>query len=114
MAPRYVFQVNVAEALASVARQGMGICLLPSYIAVNYLRDGSLVRLLPNFRLRNATSMRSIPRGAFSTPRSNLDRLPSRKNCPERLQLENRVLETSATGPRTRPGLLQSLQQSFN
>ncbi|KXJ31194.1 MULTISPECIES: LysR family transcriptional regulator [Pseudomonas] len=93
VAPRYVFQVNVAEALASVARQGMGICLLPSYIAVNYLRDGSLVRLLPNFRLRERTIHALYPSRRFLDAKIKtwIDFL--KEELPERLQVENLVLE---------------------
>ncbi len=45
------FRVNVAEAMSSAAEAGMGICLLPDYVAAPALQRGSLVRLLPNFRL---------------------------------------------------------------
>lgn len=49
--PRDTFMVNVAEALAGAARAGMGVCLLPGYVAAPALRQGELVRLLPERRL---------------------------------------------------------------
>ncbi|WP_043248154.1 LysR family transcriptional regulator [Pseudomonas knackmussii] len=49
--PRDTFMVNVAEALAGAARANMGICLLPSYVAAPALRQGELVRVLPEHRL---------------------------------------------------------------
>ncbi|WP_421684090.1 LysR family transcriptional regulator [Stutzerimonas urumqiensis] len=49
--PPVAFQVNVAEAIAQAAEAGMGICLLPDYVAANLLVQGRLVRLLPEHRL---------------------------------------------------------------
>ncbi|MGI4981805.1 MAG: LysR family transcriptional regulator [Janthinobacterium lividum] len=45
------FRVNVAEALDQAIREGMGIGMLPSYAALDGLRDGSLVRLFAHYRL---------------------------------------------------------------
>lgn len=50
--PAEAFQVNVAESLARAAQAGMGFCLLPSFVACQPLREGSLLRLLPEHRLR--------------------------------------------------------------
>ena len=49
--PGDVFQVNVAEAMAQAAEAGLGVCLLPDYVAVGSYRRGALVRLLPHYRL---------------------------------------------------------------
>lgn len=49
--PGNVFQVNVAEAMAQAAQAGLGICLLPDYVAVDSYQRGSLVRVLPHYRL---------------------------------------------------------------
>ena len=46
------FTVNVSEALAEAIREGMGIGPLPISVALPALRDGSLVRVLPEHRLR--------------------------------------------------------------
>jgi len=45
-------QVNIAESLVVAIRAGMGIGMLPVYAAVAGLQDGTLVRVLPNHRLR--------------------------------------------------------------
>lgn len=68
--PGNVFQVNVAEAMAKAAEAGLGICLLPDYVAVGSYQRGSLVRLLPHYRLHEKTSMHSTLPGDFWMPRS--------------------------------------------
>ncbi|MGG2399364.1 LysR family transcriptional regulator [Pseudomonas sp. SH1-B] len=50
--PAEHFQVNVAEALVKAAQAGMGFCLLPSFVASQPLREGRLLRILPQHRLR--------------------------------------------------------------
>lgn len=49
--PGETFKVNVAEAMAKAAEAGMGICLLPDFVAAPALRRGTLLRLLPQYRL---------------------------------------------------------------
>jgi DNA-binding transcriptional LysR family regulator len=44
--------VNDAEALVEMIREGLGIGPLPISLALSGLRDGSLVRVLPDHRLR--------------------------------------------------------------
>lgn len=46
------FQVNVGDAMTEAISSGMGIGALPVYSAVAGLRDGSLVRVLPHYRLQ--------------------------------------------------------------
>jgi DNA-binding transcriptional LysR family regulator len=48
---RSVFQVNTADAMTEAVRAGIGIGALPVYSAIAGLRDGSLVRVLPQYRL---------------------------------------------------------------
>lgn len=45
------FQVNVAEATALALREGRGIGALPLWTAMSWLRDGTLVRVLPAYRM---------------------------------------------------------------
>ncbi|MDR5856723.1 LysR family transcriptional regulator [Caballeronia sp. LZ062] len=45
-------QVNIAESLAVAIREGMGIGMLPLYAAIEGLRNGSLVRVLPQHTLQ--------------------------------------------------------------
>ncbi len=49
--PGQSFQVNVSEAMVEAAAAGMGVCLLPNFVAARALREGSLVRLLPAWQL---------------------------------------------------------------
>lgn len=49
--PGQGFQVNVSEAMVQAAVAGMGVCLLPNFVAAQAMRDGSLVRLLPAWQL---------------------------------------------------------------
>lgn len=53
--PPPTFQVNVAEALAGALRAGVGIGALPMSTAVPPLRNGSLLRVLPEYRLQELT-----------------------------------------------------------
>ncbi|WP_349571332.1 LysR family transcriptional regulator [Azotobacter salinestris] len=59
------FQVNVAEAMAQTAAAGMGVCLLPSFVAAKALRQGTLKRLLPQFRLHQRSIYALYPSRSF-------------------------------------------------
>jgi hypothetical protein len=50
---RSPLQVNIAESLVVAIRERMGSGMLPLYAAVDGLRDGTLVRVLPNHTLQN-------------------------------------------------------------
>lgn len=63
--PGKTFKVNVAEAMSSAAEAGMGICLLPDYVAASALQRGSLVRLLPHFHLQEKTLYALYPSRRF-------------------------------------------------
>lgn len=63
--PAESFQVNVAESLAKAAQAGMGVCLLPSFVAAPAMRDGSLVRVLPEHRLRQRNIYAIYPSRRF-------------------------------------------------
>lgn len=63
--PGETFKVNVAEAMSSAAEAGMGICLLPDYVAVPALQRGSLVRVLPQFRLQEKSVYALYPSRRF-------------------------------------------------
>src|SRR5690606_39390886 len=67
------FRVNVAEAMSSAAEAGMGICLLPDYVAAPALQRGSLVRLLPHFRLPEKHIHRSEERRVGKEGKSRVD-----------------------------------------
>ncbi|MCU1717898.1 LysR family transcriptional regulator [Pseudomonas sp. 5P_3.1_Bac2] len=46
------FRVNLSDAMVEAAKQGMGVCVLPNFIAARAMRDGRLVRVLPQWRLQ--------------------------------------------------------------
>jgi DNA-binding transcriptional LysR family regulator len=46
------FQVNSADAMKTAIRSGMGMGVLPIYSVIDGLRDGSLVRVMPEYRLQ--------------------------------------------------------------
>ncbi|AYC32435.1 LysR family transcriptional regulator [Pseudomonas cavernae] len=50
--PSKAFHTNVAESMAKASQAGMGVSLLPFYTATEPLRDGKLLRLLADYRLR--------------------------------------------------------------
>ncbi|TCK84338.1 LysR family transcriptional regulator [Paraburkholderia sp. BL9I2N2] len=62
---RGALQVNIAEALVVAIREGMGIGMLPLYSAVEGLRNGTLVRVLPNHTLQNMNIYALYPSRKF-------------------------------------------------
>lgn len=50
--PEGGFQTNVADAMVRATEEGMGISLLPFFSATQALANGSLKRVLPQYRLR--------------------------------------------------------------
>ncbi|KQQ50739.1 LysR family transcriptional regulator [Pseudomonas sp. Leaf127] len=46
------FLVNSAEAMKTAIASGMGVGILPIYSAIDGLRDGTLVRVLPRYRFQ--------------------------------------------------------------
>ena len=63
--PGEVFKVNVAEAMARAAEAGLGVCLLPDYVAMDSYQRGSLVRLLPHYRLHEKSIYALYPSRRF-------------------------------------------------
>lgn len=58
-------QVNIAESLVVAIREGMGIGMLPLYAAIDGLRDGSLVRVLPQHTLQRMNIYALYPSRKF-------------------------------------------------
>lgn len=58
-------QVNIAESLVVAISEGMGIGMLPLYAAIGGLRDGSLVRVLPEHTLQNMNIYALYPSRKF-------------------------------------------------
>jgi DNA-binding transcriptional LysR family regulator len=58
-------QVNIAESLVVAIREGMGIGMLPVYSAIDGLRDGSMVRVLPEHTLQKMNIYALYPSRKF-------------------------------------------------
>lgn len=69
------FQANVAEALATGVREGMGIGVLPMGSAAAGLRNGDFVRIMPDYRacVTNAYALYPPPRYRVDTIRTWID-----------------------------------------
>lgn len=103
-APRrqWPFVVNVADAMADALRSGMGIGPLPMSTALDGLRDGSLARVLPAWRLRSHGIHALYPsrRHLEAKVRTFIDYL--RAVVPPLLEIETHALST-LTQPRASP-----------
>ena len=47
--PPALFQVNSADAMANAVRAGMGIAMLPNYVADGWIESGDIVRIMPDY-----------------------------------------------------------------
>ncbi|AUG07637.1 LysR family transcriptional regulator [Pseudomonas sp. S09G 359] len=65
IAPGNAFTTNVADAMVKATQEGMGIGLLPFFSAHPALQDGSLVRLLPAYTLRERSIFAVYPSRRF-------------------------------------------------
>ncbi len=63
--PGKTFQSNVAEANVHASEAGMGISLLPFYTATRSMGEGSLLRLLGDYRLRERNVYALYPSRRF-------------------------------------------------
>lgn len=74
------FMVNTADAMKTAIRSGMGVGVLPIYSAIDGLRDGSLVRVLPEYRLQELNLYAIYPSRQYRMPRSR----PGSSTCATR------------------------------
>lgn len=65
IAPGDSFRTNVADAMVKATQEGMGISLLPFFSVSQALQDGSLVRLLADYRLRERSVFAVYPSRRF-------------------------------------------------
>ncbi|NWC72471.1 LysR family transcriptional regulator [Pseudomonas sp. P7759] len=65
VSPGDTFRTNVADAMVKATQEGMGISLLPFFSVSQALQDGSLVRLLPDYRLRERSIFAVYPSRRF-------------------------------------------------
>ncbi|TRX74608.1 LysR family transcriptional regulator [Pseudomonas mangiferae] len=94
--PGQTFQVNVAESLAKAAQAGMGVCLLPFFVAAEPLREGKLLRVLPGYRLQKRGIFALYPSRLFLDAKIKtwVDFL--RDELPRAFAEDERVLENPA------------------
>ncbi|MCS3469111.1 DNA-binding transcriptional LysR family regulator [Pseudomonas sp. JUb42] len=59
------FTTNVADAMVKATQEGMGISLLPFFSTTQALREGTLLRLLPDYRLRERNIFALYPSRRF-------------------------------------------------
>jgi DNA-binding transcriptional LysR family regulator len=45
------FRANMSDAVMTLSAKGYGICLIPDFVAASALQNGSLVRVLPRYKL---------------------------------------------------------------
>ncbi|MDH0645319.1 LysR family transcriptional regulator [Pseudomonas sp. GD03858] len=90
---RQQFSVNVADALAQAAKENMGICLIPSYVAAAAITNGDLVCLLPHVRANQRSITAIYPSRHFldAKVRTWIDYL--KKYLPERLTADELILQ---------------------
>lgn len=65
VSPGDTFRTNVADAMVKATQEGMGISLLPFFSVSQSLQDGSLVRLLADYRLRERSIFAVYPSRRF-------------------------------------------------
>ncbi|MNI38463.1 HTH-type transcriptional regulator DmlR [compost metagenome] len=65
ISPAKTFQCNVAESMVKASEAGMGISLLPFHTATRPLSDGTLLRVLPTWRLRERNVYALYPSRRF-------------------------------------------------
>ena len=96
-------KVNLPEAACAAAAAGLGVCLLPGFVAARALQEGSLLRLLPGHRLHVREVFVLYPRGATWTPRSAPGWTSSGNACPWRSSVTGRSSTIGATGRKAQP-----------
>ncbi len=96
VSPRQIFTVNVAGSIAKAAKENMGICLIPSYVAAVSVGKGDLVRILPEVRANQRDISVIYPSRNFldAKVRTWVDFLKT--HLPERLSEDERVLSSGA------------------
>ncbi|WP_236212150.1 LysR family transcriptional regulator [Metapseudomonas otitidis] len=94
------FQVNVGDAMTEAIRSGMGIGVLPLYSAIDGLRDGSLVPVLPHYRLQCLNIYALYPSRQYLDAKIKTWVTYLRETLPDALQAD----EVELAGIRARAG----------
>lgn len=88
-----VFQVNTADAMTEAVKAGIGIGALPVYSAIAGLRDGSLVRVLPQYRLYQLKVFALYPSRQYLDAKIRTWVEFLRDTLPERLKADEHSLQ---------------------
>ena len=94
--PKAGFRINAADALAVALREGIGIGALPVSAAVSALRNGSLVRVLPDYRLQPLTAYALYPSRRYLDARMRTFVEFLREFIPQLLEADEAVLRDMA------------------
>ncbi len=96
-------QGQPSEAACAAAAAGLGVCLLPGFVAARALQEGSLLRLLPGHRLhvREVFVLYSSRRYLDAKIRTWVDFL--RERLPWRSSVTGRSSTIGATGRKAQP-----------
>jgi DNA-binding transcriptional LysR family regulator len=96
IAPGERFRTNVADAMVKATQEGMGISLLPFFSACQALQEGSLVRVLPAYRLRERTIFAVYPSRRFLDAKVRTWVVFLQANLPPLLAGQVEVMENPA------------------
>ena len=88
------FQVNTADAMSVAVKAGMGIGALPFYSALDALREGSLVRVLPHYRLFELGIYALYPSRQYLDAKTRTWVEFLREYLPKRLEKDVALLES--------------------
>lgn len=87
-------QTNTAESLALAIRDGIGIGMLPLYSAIDALRDGTLVRVLPRHILQKMNVYALYPSRRFVDAKVRTWVETLRAQVPEMIARDVEMLDT--------------------
>lgn len=90
-------EVNIAEAMIVAIREGLGIGVLPLHAAIEGLRDGTLIRVLPNHTLQKMNIYALYPSRKFTDAKTLtwVDLL--RDHFPEAIARDKAMLPSQPT-----------------
>ncbi|MBV8627302.1 MAG: LysR family transcriptional regulator [Paraburkholderia sp.] len=98
-----VVNINIAESLATAVREGMGIAAIPAYAALDELRHGTLVRVLPQHTIDTREVSILYPSHPFIDARTRSWINFICDWLPPRLERDASALAELVTGSAVRP-----------
>lgn len=103
ISPRQTFTVNVAGSIAQAAKENMGVCLIPSYVAASSIARGDLIRVLPTVKANQRSISVIYPSRHFLDAKVRTWVEFLKGQLPTRLQGDEAALQAGASG-RLAPG----------